>query len=183
MIEGYKFIIADIMTKEMIEVAPDTSGKEAAAKMKEGGVSSLVVKEKGELVGIITDKDYVKQTSAGKDPSKFKVGEMMSTNLISVDPKLSLREAAEVIREHNIRHLLVKSSAGFVGIVSVKDILSTLYEEIREQNRELKTKVDDLEKFYKIAIDREIVMVKLKKRIHDLEMRLGEKTNPAEYLV
>jgi septation ring formation regulator EzrA len=67
--------------------------------------------------------------------------------------------------------------------VSVRDILSTLYEEIREHNTRLKKKIDELEKFYKVAIDRELVMVRLKKKVMELEKGLDEKTDFGSLLV
>jgi CBS domain-containing protein len=178
-----KFIIADIMSKELVGVSPDTTAENAAIMMSENGISSLVVKEKGEIVGIVTDKDYAIKVSELSNLNKIKIKKMMSTNLISVTPSLHLQDAAEVIRKHNIRHLLVKTPIQYVGIVSVRDILSTLYEEIREQNTRLKKKIEELEKFYKVAVDRELVMVRLKKKVIELEKKLGEQTDFSSLLV
>jgi CBS domain-containing protein len=181
-IEENKYIIADIMSKNLIAVGPKATAKSASETMIKNEIGSLVVKENGEVVGIITDRDFAKAALTNRDVSKAKVGELMSTNLVHVDSKLSLQEAVSVIRKHKIRHLLVKSPSGIVGIVSVRDILSTLIEEITEQNTTLNQKIGELEKFYKIAIDRELIMVKLKKRIHELEEKTGEKSNFAEFL-
>ncbi|MFQ5800713.1 MAG: CBS domain-containing protein [Candidatus Hydrothermarchaeales archaeon] len=176
------FIVSDIMSKDIIAVSPDTGAKKAAEVMLKNKISSLVVREGSHVVGIVTDKDFVRLTSMGKDIGKVRVKEMMSTELVTVNPKLSLQEASEVLRDHDIRHLLVKAPGGYVGIVSLKDILSTLYKGIKEQNTKLKNKIDELEKFYKAAVGRELVMVKLKKRLRELEKRLGEESDLTEIL-
>jgi CBS domain-containing protein len=182
--DNFNYIIADVMSKDLIGVAPDSTARDAANTLIENKINSLVVKENGRVIGIVTDRDFAIKTADGKKLDKIKVKDMMSKELITVDPNLSLREAAEVIREHNIRHLLVKSKAKeFVGLVSVKDILSTLFEELKDQNTKLNKKIEELEKFYKVAVNRELIMVKLKKRIHELEERVGEKVDIAEYLV
>lgn len=178
----YTFIVSDIMSKDIIDVSSDTSSKKAAEVMLENKISSLVVRDGSQVVGIVTDKDFVRLTSMGKDLGKARVKDMMSTELVTVHPKLSLQEAAIVIGKSDIRHLLVKAPSGHVGLVSVKDILSALYKEIKEQNTKLKNKIDELEKFYKAAVGRELVMVKLKKRLRELEERLGEESDLAEIL-
>jgi CBS domain-containing protein len=179
-----KYIVADVMSNVLVDVALETTAKDAAEIMVENGVSSLLVKEKDSAVGIVTDRDFTVASASGKNLSEFKLKDLMTENILSVDPKVSLREAIEILRSHNIRHLLVKTNSGdYVGLISIKDLLSTLFEEIKEQNKKLVRKVSELEKFYKIAIDRELVMVKLKKRIHELEKKLGEQSDLAELLV
>ena len=177
------YIVSDIMSRDLIGIDPESTAKSAAELMKKHTVSSLVIKQNDDIIGIITDKDFTNYTSTGMDLNKLSVKKMMSTNLIFVDPNLSLRDASEIIRKHNIRHLLVKSRTAFVGVVSVKDLLSTLYEEIKNQNKLLLRKVDELEKFYKIAVDRELIMVKLKKKISEMEKELGKEIDPATYIV
>ncbi len=178
-----KYIVADVMSKVLVDVALETTARDAAEIMVENGVSSLLVKENGSAVGIVTDRDFTESSASGKNFSELKLKDMMTESIISVDPKVSLQEAIEVIRSNNIRHLLVKSNSGdFIGVISVRDILSTLFEEIKERNAKLKRKVNELEKFYKVAIDRELVMVKLKKRIHELEKRLGEESDLSQLL-
>jgi len=178
----FRFIVADVMRKDIISLPPDRKVKEAAELMEERGVSSLVVESKDGFIGILTDKDFVRCVREGRQLSRTKVEDIMSTDLVSIDSKASLAEAAELIAEHNIRHLLVKAGGRYVGIVSVKDVLSRLYEELKEQNARLKKKLGELEKFYRVAVDRELIMVKLKKRIRELEEKVGEKKDLAEYL-
>jgi CBS domain-containing protein len=184
MIEEPKFIISDIMTKDLVIVKPETTVLEAAQVMMENGISSLIVNKNGKTLGIVTDRDFTRVVASEKDLRTLKMRDIMTTDLISLAPKLTLADASETIRKHNIRHLLVKSpNDDYIGMLSVRDILSTLLEELREQNIKLRSKVEELEKFYRVAIDRELIMVKLKKRIHVLEKELGVESDPKEYLI
>jgi CBS domain-containing protein len=167
------FIISDIMSSDIISVSPDTTLKEASKTMLENGISSVAVKSKGKILGIVTDKDFVKLLSSGKELDNTKMSEIMSTELIDVDSKITLQEASELTKKHDIRHLLIKGPRGYVGIVSLKDIIETLYEELKEQNFKLKDKIEELEKFYRLAVGRELTMVKLKKQIAEMEKKLG----------
>ncbi|HDH28567.1 MAG TPA: CBS domain-containing protein [Euryarchaeota archaeon] len=178
-----KYIIADVMSKVLIDVASDTTAGDAAEIMIENGVSSLLVKDSGTIVGIVTDRDFTRETARKSSFDSLTLRDMMSTDLVSVAPTISLQEAVETIREHNIRHLLVKTADDeYIGMVSVKELLSVLFEEIRQQNIRLKGKIAELEKFYKVAVDRELVMVKLKKRIYELEKTLGVESDLAALL-
>ncbi len=178
-----KYIVADVMSKVLIDVTADTTANDAAEIMVEHGVSSLLVKDSGPMVGIVTGRDFTREAASGKNLKNLKVRDMMSADIISVDPSTTLQAAVGTLRQHNIRHLLVKTESGeFIGMVSVKELLSALFEEIREQNKRLKAKVNELEKFYKVAVDRELVMVKLKKRVYELEKKLGVESDLAELL-
>jgi CBS domain-containing protein len=177
-----KFIISDIMSKDIINVSPDTTTKEAANVMLENGISSVAVKSDGKVLGIVTDKDFVKLLSSGKGLDNTKMSEIMSTKIIDVDPKITLQEASELTKKHDIRHLLIKAPGGYVGIVSVKDIIETLYEELKEQNFKLKDKIEELERFYRVAVGRELVMVKLKKRVKEMQKKLGSHGDLTEEL-
>ncbi len=181
--DAEKYIIADVMSKVLIGVTSDSTTSEAAGIMTENGVSGLLVKDAGRVVGIVTDRDFTHEVASGKNLKDLKIGDLMTAKIVSVDPTISLQEAVEAIRKHNIRHLLVKSeSSDYLGMVSVKELLSALLEEIREQNIRLKGKVDELEKFYKIAVNRELVMVKLKKRVYELEKKLSIESDLADLL-
>lgn len=178
-----RFIISDIMTKDLVSIGPKATIVEAAGIMNENHIRSIVIKDKNEIVGILTDRDLARIIAETDDIKNILVRELMSVDLVTIPPSLSLQESAEVIRKNNVRHLLVKNRDGFVGIVSVKDILSTLYEELKDQDRQLKRKISELEKFYKVAIDRELVMVRLKKRVNELEKKVGESTDISKYIL
>ncbi|MFV2041568.1 MAG: CBS domain-containing protein, partial [Candidatus Hydrothermarchaeales archaeon] len=56
--DAEKYIIADVMSKVLIGVTSDSTTSDAARIMTENGVSSLLVKDAGRVVGIVTDRDF-----------------------------------------------------------------------------------------------------------------------------
>jgi CBS domain-containing protein len=113
--------ISEIMRRDIITMSKKTSVEEAALLMLNKGISSALVEEKGKVIGIITDKDFVRLTSMKNRPKC--VNGLMSTELITIDPDSGLLEAIKLMEKHKLRHLLVKERQKIVGIISLKDIM------------------------------------------------------------
>lgn len=118
--------VKEIMTREVCTVKKSSTLLEAAKKMLECGVGSVVVVENGKPIGIVTEKDILyKVVSKNRIPSEVKVEEIMSTPLITIRPTTSLREAADIMRKRGIRRLpVVDNNGNLIGIVTDNDILS-----------------------------------------------------------
>jgi CBS domain-containing protein len=117
--------ISQIMTKAAVTDRPDDTLRQAAGKMREQQTGSLLVLDREELVGIITERDVLKAV-ATEMPLDTPVSEVMSKDLITVEPGTSLREAAGVMSERWIRHLPVLEDGRLVGIVSQRDLAGVL---------------------------------------------------------
>jgi len=117
--------IRKIMTAGPPVVDPDTSVAEVVEIMKQKGSSSVLVGEPGSAQGIVSEADIVRKVVAfDKDPADVKVGEIMSSPLISVDIKTPAYEIYRTMAENHIRHLLVTEGGNQVGFVSVKDVIA-----------------------------------------------------------
>ncbi len=118
--------VKEIMTREVCTVKRKESLLEAAKKMLEYGVGSVVVVENGRPVGIVTEKDILyKVVSKNRVPSDVKIEEIMSTPLITIKPTTSLREATDIMKKRGIRRLpVVDDNGNLIGIVTDNDILS-----------------------------------------------------------
>lgn len=109
----------------------------AASIMKERARGSLVVVDNGKPVGIITERDIVRRLVAeGKSASATKVGEIMSTPLISVGPEATLAAAVRVMYENGIRRLPIVENDRVIGIITSTDLARVLYRE-RERSDEI----------------------------------------------
>ena len=117
--------ISEVMTEAAVTDRPDDSLAQAARKMWEQQTGSLLVLEGQELLGIITERDVLKAVAAGT-PLDTPVSEMMSKELVTVEPATSLREAAAIMSEKWIRHLPVLEAGRLVGIVSQRDLAGVL---------------------------------------------------------
>jgi len=124
--------ISDIMTEAAVTDRPDDTLASAAAKMWEQQTGSLLVLDDQGLVGIITERDILKAVAGGTDLGSTRISEVMTKDLITVDPGTSLREAAGIMTEKWIRHLPVLQGGKLVGIVSQRDLSGVLATALNE---------------------------------------------------
>jgi CBS domain-containing protein len=117
--------ISAIMTKAAVTDRPDDDLAAAARKMWDQQTGSLLVLDGQDLVGIITERDVLRAVATGT-PLDTPVSEVMSKDLITVEPGTSLREAARIMTEKWIRHLPVVEAGRLVGVVSQRDLAGVL---------------------------------------------------------
>ena len=119
------------MTKKIREVmtpAPETIGAdrpvaEAAKKMKEADAGMIPVMTNGSLVGTVTDRDIALRIVAeGKDPQSTLVGEIASTDLVTVAPDEDLDVALQKMAKHQVRRLPVVENGRLIGVVAQADV-------------------------------------------------------------
>ncbi len=142
--------VADVMTRDPIAVNPETALNDAIKLMAERRISGLpVVNPAGKLVGVISESDLMWRESGVtpppyimildsviylENPAKYErdlhkalgqtVGEVMTKDLVTVASDLSLRKAAQMIQDRNVRRLLVTDAeGGLIGIVTRGDIV------------------------------------------------------------
>jgi CBS domain-containing protein len=114
--------LRDVMTPDPATVAPGAGIKEAAQLMKREDVGALPVVENGRLTAMITDRDIAIRAVA-EDRLDATVGDIASTDVVSIDPQQSVEEAARLMAEHQIRRLPVCEEDGrLVGIVAQADV-------------------------------------------------------------
>src|SRR5579875_813900 len=117
----------DVMRSFIVEVDTESYIKEVASLMKEKKVGSVIVKKDNNPIGIITERDVLyKVVAEGKDPSKVKAKEIMSSPLITVDKETDLEEVLKIFKEKGIRRLPVKEGDKIVGIITLRSIIGDL---------------------------------------------------------
>jgi CBS domain-containing protein len=106
--------IRNIMRRGIETIKDSDSAQQAANKMKDRNVSSLVVvDENGKPLGIVSERDLVTKVCTGNESvNMIKNKEIMSSPLITIKPSSSLSEAADMMLQHNVRHLLVVDDSG-----------------------------------------------------------------------
>ena len=144
--------ISDMMSKNLELVEVKTSVMEAARKMKEKNVSSLVVvdNEKRPL-GIITERDLVRKACINDvRTSAINVNEIMSSPIITIDSNSSASEAVDMMVQKNVRHLLVvdkKNNNNInkpVGIITPLDLRDEEY-----TDEGLQSAIQELSAYYR----------------------------------
>jgi CBS domain-containing protein len=117
-------LVRDIMTSDVEVISPGDTLEQAARKMEELDVGPLPVCEGRRVVGMLTDRDItVRATAAGCDPRTTLVCDTMSQDIICCHEDDDVQDVARVMKEKQVRRLLVMSRAGeLVGIVSLGDL-------------------------------------------------------------
>jgi CBS domain-containing protein len=122
--------IADVMTRELPTLPPDCSIRQAAAEMTERGVKALPICEGERLVGIVTDWDLAKAVANGEDLESLRIASVMSTDLVEAPPDATFADAAHLMAEREVHHLLVSSDGRFEGMVHLDVEWSELTESL-----------------------------------------------------
>jgi len=93
--------------------------------MAENNIGSVVVKENGKFVGIITERDYSRKVVLkGKNSTDTKVREIMMTDFPLLKPGDTVEYCMELLTKNNIRYLPVFKDADLAGIISISDVVT-----------------------------------------------------------
>lgn len=126
----------DISSKVIRKVATideNRSALEAAMVMTEEFIGSVVVTRSSTIIGIFTERDLMMRVvGKRKDAEKVKIKDVMSATLITVGPKDSAGYCLNLMKEHRCRHLLVFAGDEFLGIVSLRDMVTLMLDEKEE---------------------------------------------------
>ncbi|HOX24684.1 MAG TPA: CBS domain-containing protein [Candidatus Krumholzibacteria bacterium] len=105
-------------------VAPDQSVFEAVTEMVKKNVGAMLVVQNDELVGIITERDYLRLvTVQGRTARDTPVHEIMTRSVIYLTPDTSVEEAMAIVTEKRIRHLPVLADDRILGVLSIGDLV------------------------------------------------------------
>jgi CBS domain-containing protein len=123
--------VRNIMTKEVVTIDISRGAAEAARLMTDKHISSVIVVDKEEPIGIITERDFVKKICSKElEISKVNVGEIMSRILTYAGPDTSIDVAIQRMLNHNIRRLPILSEGKVIGIITVTDLAKHLRTEL-----------------------------------------------------
>lgn len=125
-------IVAD---RPLFSVAKDKTVAEVARFMAEKNVGAIPVTEENRLVGIFSERDVITRVvSKGLDPSRVKVGDVMTTKIVVATVDESYESCLKKMQQAHCRHLPVVSGERLVGIVSLRDLLML---DLNEKERNL----------------------------------------------
>ena len=107
--------------------SPQTTVFHAVERMCALRVGAMLVCEGGEPVGMFTERDLMTRVIlAGADPAVTRVGEVMSRDLVFVEPSTRAGEAMAVMTEKRCRHLPVMTEGKLAGMLSIGDVVRWL---------------------------------------------------------
>jgi CBS domain-containing protein len=118
--------VRDVMSTELVKVAPETTVAEAATMMGTQQVGSALVMDGSVLTGIFTERDVLRAVGSHFDAEHHAVSEFMTSDPHTARIDESAHEALSAMLAFGFRHLPVMDGATVVGVVSMRDLTRSL---------------------------------------------------------
>jgi CBS domain-containing protein len=116
--------VGEVMSRDVLTIAPGSTILTAAKLMAKRRLGSIVVCEKSQVMGILTEQDLSRKVLAeGLDAKKTLVSEIMTKRVYTTSPEKDIYDAMLQMGEKKIKHLPVLEDGKLVGIISFKDII------------------------------------------------------------
>ena len=116
--------IADVMRLDFIEVAPEDTLGEVAERMTAKNVGAVVVKDFGNLIGILTERDLLKAMAARVHSSEARVRQFMTVDPITASAEMDCEDAEQLMLDNGFRHLPVVDGDDVIGVVSLRRVVA-----------------------------------------------------------
>jgi CBS domain-containing protein len=114
-------------TRPIVKVSPELSVLEAIKVLASENIGAAVVMSGERLAGIFSERDYTRKVILkGRASDTTRVEEIMTANVVVVNPRTKARECMALMTEKNIRHLPVVDEGRVIGMVSIRDIVSDI---------------------------------------------------------
>lgn len=119
--------VGELKSEKIIYAGSEDNAIKAALLMRDNNISSLLVKQRGDFVGIVTERDIINKVVAEElYPGDVKVDRIMSKPLFTISGDESIEKAAELMKKRNIRRLVVLDNERISGIITETDITKQL---------------------------------------------------------
>jgi CBS domain-containing protein len=125
-------LLRDVAIRHLVTVEPGNSLRRAAQAMDDRGVGCAVVIDKEKVAGIVTERDLLRAIAANQRVDDTAVEEVMTRNVVSGEPGWDILRAAKAMNDGGFRHLLVMEMDEPVGIVSLRDLMDSMAELVKD---------------------------------------------------
>lgn len=108
-------------------VSPKDTVYDAIRLMAAKSIGAVLVLDGEQLVGILTERDYLKKVILhGRASPQTRVEEIMTANVVYVTPDISVDECMALMTERRVRHLPVLEDDKLIGLVSIGDVVKAV---------------------------------------------------------
>lgn len=115
--------VKSVMNKNVVIAKKDITLKEATEVMTKLHIGCLLITENQKILGIITSSDILKAIANDKNPNTVLAEEIMSKNVITIDPDKRIEDAVDIMMKYGIKKLPVISDDKIEGIITASDII------------------------------------------------------------
>jgi CBS domain-containing protein len=130
--------VLQLKGSEVWTTTPDTPVYEALKLMAEKEVGALVVVDNGQVVGILSERDYARKVILkGKTSMETPVRDIMTSRVFYVQPEQTIEECMALMTDKRVRHLPVLSGDQLTGIISIGDVVKEIISEQKVYIRDL----------------------------------------------
>lgn len=130
--------LLDTKGRNIVSISPDASVFDAIKQMADLAVGSLLVMDKGKLLGILTERDYARKVILkGRSSENTKVTEIMTSEVLTTSGAETVNQCMELMTERRIRHLPVVENGEVVGIISIGDLVQAIISDQQEEIEQL----------------------------------------------
>jgi CBS domain-containing protein len=132
--------ILRIKGSTLFTATPDMSVADAVHVMADRDIGSLVVMERGALVGMLTFRELIKLLDErGHELKSLTVGEIMERDALTATPAMDVQELRKAMLQRHARYIPVMEGAMLQGVLSFHDVAKAVYEEQSFENKMLKS--------------------------------------------
>ena len=120
-------ILAHKKASTVWSIGPNAMVFDAIQLMDEKNVGALPVVDNKTLVGVVSERDYTRKVIVkGRSSKDTPVSDIMTKELLTVNPGDSVAECMRIMTERRVRHLPVLEGTKLVGILSIGDVVNWL---------------------------------------------------------
>jgi CBS domain-containing protein len=122
--------------REVYSIGPDAKVIEALQLMAQKDIGALAVMDGGRLVGMLSERDYARKVILhGKTSEDVPVREIMTSEVVTVEPSQTVEQCMALVTQRRIRHLPVCENGRLIGLVSIGDLVKDV---IADQEQTIK---------------------------------------------
>jgi len=134
-------ILAHKKSSTVWSIGPNAMVFDAIRLMDEKNVGALPVVDNKTLIGVVSERDYTRKVIVkGRSSKDTPVSDIMTKELLTVNPSDSIAECMRIMTEKRVRHLPVLEATTLVGILSIGDVVNWLMSALKET-------IDNLERY------------------------------------
>lgn len=131
--------ILKVKGNALFTIAPEGQLVEAITTMAQHNMGSLVVMDKGRMVGMLTFKEILQALNKGRGAlGDAKVGEIMERDPVTASPAMDVNDLRRTMLDSGARYLPVMERDNLIGVISFRDVAKAVLEEQDFENRMLK---------------------------------------------
>lgn len=130
--------LLDKKGRDIISVAPEESVLDAIKVMAEKSIGALIVMKDGELVGIMSERDYARKVIIkGRSSQSTQVAEIMTSDVLTTSSGQTVNDCMNTMSERKIRHLPVVEDNNVIGMISIGDLVEAIISDQQEEIEQL----------------------------------------------